>query len=446
MFAKPDNWKDLNSEEKLALRLDHFVSTDDIDFISDEAKDAYKERVTIIRDAVEMKKVPYRVPVNPMLGEYALRYYGLTPYDQMYNQEEAFDAILKFDMEFQSDVASSRFALSGTLFDILDYRLMKWPGRGLPKESGYQVVEREYMTADEYPHLLSDPSDFLMRKFVPRIFGSMKPLTMFPVLTHNLYGIGPGTFMPFSRPEFKELTEKLIKAGEESARVMKISQTAAIKTRSAGFPSIMGGFGSAPFDALSDTLRGTKGIMTDLYRRPDMVIEACERFLPMLLDMSLEASNRSDSPMIFIPLHKGDDDHMSVAQFEKFYWPTLKKLMLGIVEEGLIPVPFAEGSYNHRLEIISEFPKGRSIWYFDKTDMHRAKEILGNVCCIMGNVPTSLMLAGTPDDVKSYCRDLIDFCGKDGGYILSSGASIDYSTEKNLRALIDFSKEYGVYQ
>ena len=92
MFVKPDNWKDLSSEEKLALRLDHFVSTDNIDFISAEARDAYKERVTIIREAVEMKKVPYRVPVNPMIGEYALRYYGLTPYDQMYNQEEALDA------------------------------------------------------------------------------------------------------------------------------------------------------------------------------------------------------------------------------------------------------------------------------------------------------------------------------------------------------------------
>ena len=446
MFRKPNNWKDLNSEEKLTLRLDHFVSTDGIDFISEEAKDAYKERVTIIRDAVELKKIPSRVPVNPMIGAYALRYHGLTPYDQMYNQEKAFDALLKFDMEFQSDVASVRFGLSGTLFDILDYRLMKWPGRGLAKESGYQVIEREYMTADEYPHLLSDPSDFLMRKFAPRIFGSMKPLEMLPVMTHNLYGIGPATFMCFSNPDFKELMEKLIKAGEESAKVMKMSQAAAIKTKAAGFPSIMGGFGSAPFDAISDTLRGTKGIMMDLYRRPDTVIEACERFLPMLLDMALGVGSRSDSPMVFIPLHKGDDDHMSVAQFEKFYWPTLKKLMIGIVEEGLVPVPFAEGSYNHRLEIISDFPKGTCIWYFDKTDMHRAKEILGDVCCIMGNVPTSLMLAGTPDDVKSYCKDLIDSCGKDGGYILSSGASIDYSKEENLRTLINFSKEYGVYQ
>jgi uroporphyrinogen-III decarboxylase len=446
MFVKPDNWKALSSDEKLCLRLDHMVSVNGINFVDDNASRAYQERVTIIRDAFELKKIPYRIPVTPMIGEYALRYYGLTPYDKMYNQEEAMDAHLKFNMEFQPDIASYTDAFSGRLFEILDYRLIKWPEHGVPKESGYQVVEKEYMTADEYGHLMKDPSDFLIHKYLPRIFGSMAPLANLPVLTHNLYGMGPMTFMPFSTPEVKNLLEKLLRAGEESARVMEISKRAAVKAKEAGFPIIMEGSGTAPYDALSDTLRGTKGIMMDLYRRPDTIVEACEKFLPMMIDMALEIGNRSDSPMILIPLHKGDDNHMSVPQFEKFYWPTLKKFMLGIIEEGLIPVPFAEGSYNHRLEIISDFPKGKCIWYFDKTDMHRAKEILKDVCCIMGNVPTSLMLAGTPDDIRAYCKDLINFCGRGGGFILTSGASIDYSKSQNVKALIDFCKEYGVYR
>lgn len=446
MFIKPDNWKALSPDEKLAKRLDHMVSLDGINFRVEDAASSYQERVTIIRDAFELKKIPFRIPVIPMIGEYALRYYGLSPYDKMYNQEEAMEAHLKFNMEFQPDNASYTDAFSGRLFEILDYKLIKWPGHGVPKESGYQVVEREYMTADEYGHLMNDPSDFLMHKYLPRIFGSMSPLANLPVLTHNLYGIGPMTFLPFSTPEVKELLEKLLKAGEESARVMEITKRAAVKSKEAGFPILMEASGTAPFDALSDTLRGTKGIMMDLYRRPDTVTDACEKFVPMMLEMATAAGDRSDSPMVLIPLHKGDDNHMSVAQFERFYWPTLKKLMLGIIDEGLIPVPFAEGSYNHRLEIISDFPKGKCIWYFDRTDMHRAKDILKDVCCIMGNVPTSLMLAGTPDDIRAYCKDLIDFCGKGGGFILTSGASIDYSKPQNVRALIDFCKEYGVYR
>jgi hypothetical protein len=44
-----------------------------------------------------------------------------------------------------------------------------------------------------------------------------------------------------------------------------------------GYPSLARGFGSAPFDVLGDSLRGTRGIMRDLYRHPDKIIAACEK-------------------------------------------------------------------------------------------------------------------------------------------------------------------------
>ncbi len=47
--------------------------------------------------------------------------------------------------------------------------------------------------------------------------------------------------------------------------------------------------------------------------------------------------------------------------------------------------------------------------------------------------------------VKAYCKDLIDYCGKDGGYILSPGTQIDDGQEETIKAMVDFTKEYGVY-
>jgi uroporphyrinogen-III decarboxylase len=35
--------------------------------------------------------------------------------------------------------------------------------------------------------------------------------------------------------------------------------------------------------------------------------------------------------------------------------------------------------------------------------------------------------------------------GKDGGFILSSGAGMQGSEPENVRAMIEFSKEYGIY-
>lgn len=111
----------------------------------------------------------------------------------------------------------------------------------------------------------------------------------------------------------------------------------------------------------------------------------------------------------------------------------------------LIPRVFAEGGYNSRLAIIRDLPKGRTIWHFDYTDMTRAKEILGDIACIQGNIPVALIHTGTPDQMEAYCRKLIDTVGKGGGFILSTGAGIDRGGKlENVLAMIKCGKEYGV--
>lgn len=74
------------------------------------------------------------------------------------------------------------------------------------------------------------------------------------------------------------------------------------------------------------------------------------------------------------------------------------------------------------------------------------KDVLGDVCCIMGNVPISLIATGTPEQVKAYCKDLIDYCGKGGGHIITTGTQIDDGPEEIIRAMVDFTKAYGVYE
>jgi uroporphyrinogen-III decarboxylase len=148
---------------------------------------------------------------------------------------------------------------------------------------------------------------------------------------------------------------------------------------------------------------------------------------------------------VTLPLHKGADGFMSDSQFKKFYWPTLKKVILGLIDQGTVPFLFAEGGYESRLEVISELPAGKTVWHFDFTDMARAKKILGKTACLVGNVPASLLNTGTVDEVKTYCKNLIDAAGKDGGFILASGGVIDKARPENIRTMIEFTQEYGVY-
>jgi uroporphyrinogen-III decarboxylase len=202
----------------------------------------------------------------------------------------------------------------------------------------------------------------------------------------------------------------------------------------------------APFDTIGDTLRGTQGIIMDMYRQPEKLLEALDKIALLTVASAVSAVNASGGCSVFMPLHKGDDAFMSNKQFERFYWPTLKKVVLGLIEEGIVPLLFAEGRYNNRLEVIRELPRGMVVWQFDQTDMAKAKEVLGGNACIAGNVPTSLLVVGTPQAVKEYCRSLIEVCGKGGGFILTGGANLDKGKPENLRAMIEAVKEYGIYK
>ena len=147
-----------------------------------------------------------------------------------------------------------------------------------------------------------------------------------------------------------------------------------------------------------------------------------------------------------MPLHKGADGFLSDEQFKTFYWPTLKKVIMGLIDEGVFPLVWAEGGFNSRLEVIRDLPKGKTGWLFDLTDMAKAKEALDGIACVMGNMPMDLLVVGTPQDARDHAKKLIDTCGKGGGYIMANGAFFDEVKWENLKAIVDFVKEYGVYK
>jgi uroporphyrinogen-III decarboxylase len=212
-----------------------------------------------------------------------------------------------------------------------------------------------------------------------------------------------------------------------------------------GFPSFGQARASSPFDTISDYLRGMRGSMVDMYRQPDKLLEACEKILPWAIEGGVSGARKSGNPRVFMALHRGADGFMSSKQFETFYWPTLKRLILALVDQGLTPCVFFEGDYTSRLEYLLELPQGKVLGHFDTTDIFRAKEILGGHMCIRGNVPSSLLQTGTPQDVKDYCKKLIDVVGRGGGFIMSPRSSIDEAKLENLEAMFDFTGDYGVY-
>jgi hypothetical protein len=437
----------LSPDEKQEAMFNAWLSPQGVKFVSPEAEKLYKERATRIKYAVQLKKTPDRVPVISIVNFFPAYYVGLTPYDMMYDYEKLTMAIRKFVLDFQPDVnPGAFFAGSGRIFDLLDVKLYSWPGHGVPRERSYQCVEGEYMMADEYDALIEDPSYFWSSTYLPRICGVLEPFKMLPNPTDVQEGSFASFLMPFGMPQVQATYKTLFEAGSETLKWMGVVSGFSHEMAAAGFPSFLGGLAKAPFDVIGDTLRGTKGIMMDIYQQPDKLLHALEVVTPIMVKMGISMAKMNGNPLVFMPLHKGADGFLSDKHFKKFYWPTLKKVFTGLIVEGCVPFPFVEGSYNSRLEVIKDMPKGKMAWTFDMTDMARAKEILGNVACIGGNVSSSLLITGTTEQVKERCRQLIKTCAPGGGYIMANGAAIDEVKPENLKTMVNVAKEYGVYK
>ena len=444
MSDKP--WKDMTADEKRAWRIDHWRNPG-IEFSSPEAETEYKARVDRLVASFELRE-PDRVPVNINAGWWPASWAGLTPYEVMHDAARAAQAWVDFTVEFQPDtmVNPVLYTTPASVFEALDYKLYAWPGHGVAKEASYQYNEQEWMLPEEYDHLISDPSDFMLRVYLPRVvgafagFGNLTSLFDFIELPFVSGHIGS-----WGSPELADGLERIAAAARSvgewaGATFPKIGEMMAL-----GFPPYYGGATKAPFDILGDSLRGTREVITDLFRRPDKVLAACERLVPVAVDWAFKRPGGIVTPVVFIPLHKGADGFMSDEQFHKFYWPTLRAVLLGLIEEGAIPFLFAEGRYGSRLEAIMDLPKARTVWLFDQTDMARAKQTIGTVACIEGNVPLSLIYAGSAEQTAEYCRGLIDTAGKGGGFNLNIGAVTDAGKAENLHAMIETAKEYGRY-
>ena len=194
---------------------------------------------------------------------------------------------MEITLEFQPDamVSPVLYTTPASVFEDIDYKLYSWPGHGVAKEASYQYNEKEWMLPEEYDQLISDPSDYMLRTYLPRTVGafagfagvsSLFDFIELPFVSSQVGGWGS--------PEMTDGLERLAKASRDVGGWAQATFAKIGEMMSLGFPPYYGGATKAPFDILGDTLRGTRGVVTDLYRRPEKVLAACERLVPVAID------------------------------------------------------------------------------------------------------------------------------------------------------------------
>ncbi len=388
--------------------------------------DRLKRYVTAMRNGK-----PDCIPIRPFAAEFAARYAGYTCQEVTHDYEKAFAAVRKCAADFDWDAVVGNMVYVWTgLTQAIGLKYYAVPGIHVSADTGFQYLEppedQAFMQPEDYDALIEDPTGFLFNVWLPRVSTDVQPIGQPSTFRNNLSFLKGGMAMLSYFGAF----------GTQAARLRAESGTV----------SAIAGILKAPFDILADKLRGYLGLSMDLFERPEKVLAACEALMPHLLHVALSGADPEKNVPITIWMHRGCVPFISFDQFRNLYWATLKPIIQEIWARGHQVLFYAEGDWNHHLDAFAELPDGSIIYHADKGDIFEIHKAIGHKFCLSGGIPNWLLAFRTPDDVRACCKKIIDEVARDGGYIMDASAIIQNDAKiENIRALTDFTREYGVY-
>ncbi len=398
--------------------------------MAEDMEQLYAERLNRYVTAMRNEK-PDRIPIRPFVAEFTAKYAGYTCQEVVHDFEKAFAAARKCAADFDWDAVVGNMVYVWTgLTQAIGLKYYGVPGIDVPPDTGFQYreppEEEAFMKPDEYDQLIEDPTGFLFNVWLPRVSADVSPMGEPTSYRNNLSFLKGGMAMLLYFTAFGKQNELL---RSESGTVSAIS-----------------GILKAPFDIIADKLRGYIGLTMDLFERPDKVLAACEAMMPHLTHVAISGADPDKNVPIGFWMHRGCVPFVSQEHFDKFYWPTLKPIIEEIWANGHQVLFYAEGDWNAHLKSFAELPDGAIVYHVDKGDIFEVHKAIGEKFCISGGIPNYLLGYCTPNEVRSYCKKVIDGVARDGGYIMDASAIIQNDAKvENIKAMTEFTREYGLY-
>jgi hypothetical protein len=357
----------------------------------------YNQRLTRILKAVALE-APDRTPVVLEYSGFAA-YVTQTPIAEFLRSPKTnIDTMIQaFHLVGDGDAINyGAFWPYGLCYDFMSK--VRVPGVDLPENEMWQVVETELMGRNDYDRILDlGWPDFFKKMMDAHILNDVPP-----------------EYLPPQR---------------KSVNVRAEWQTL-------GVPVLTGGDITTPIELLC----GARSLMKfafDLLEIPDKVESAMDAILPHLAHKTIRRAKSLGYPLVWVGGWRSAPCLLSPAMWNRFVWPYFRKMVYEVVDAGLIALLHLDSDWTRELERFGELPRGKCIMALDgESDIFRAKEVLGNHMCIMGDVPASMLFLKNPDEIYQYCSRLIRELGPQG-FILQSGCDIPANAKlENVQAMV----------
>lgn len=406
-----------------------------------------EERQKRIDDTVALRE-PDRVPITATGQCYSIFNAGYSVADAVYDYDKYAESVIKYAVKYEPDAAGGGITIAGQgpIMELYQPKNLVWPGapdERISKNSVQQFIEYAVLKEEDMDFFMGDYTGWLLTKGFPAISKLLEPLAQWEFASHIL-DTYPGQLLSMlSTPAAREMMQTIWKITDMMDAIQQKSLELGRKITELGFPVTAGGMALVPFDGYSDFYRGTLDTMMDMYEHPEVIMRFIDRNIEYVLESITMQAKLSPGKWLFMPLHKGMDTFLTEQQYENYYWKYLQRMINHIIDVGMVPFVYTEGSYNSRIKHLTEVPKGKVVYSFEEVDPVYAKQQLGNTACIEGIFPIYLLHYGTKQQVIDEAKRLIDILAPGGGYIFSTGAGFDHAKPENVEAMFETVKTYG---
>lgn len=356
-----------------------------------------KQRMIRIQEAIALRR-PDRIPVVLEYAGFAAHATGIPMAEFLSSPKTATRTMIQAYHLIGDGDAINYGSFSAYGLSYLFGAKVRVPGVELPPNEMWQVVEKEIMSREDYDRILDVGWKTFFREFLAkRVFDDAEPSLL---------------------PE-KQASADVIGMWAEQ-----------------GVPVLTGGDVTTPFELLCGS-RSLERFFLDLLDIPEKVSAVMDEMVPHLAGDPVRSALMKGYPVVWVGGWRTAPALLSPAMWERFVWPYFRRLVFEVAEAGIVPLLHLDSNWERELERFREFPKGKVIMALDGyTNIFKAKNVLGDHLCLMGDVPASMLAFGSPDEVYAYSRRLIAECGPEG-FILQSGCDIPANAKmENVQAMV----------
>ncbi|MHA1382186.1 MAG: uroporphyrinogen decarboxylase family protein [Candidatus Helarchaeota archaeon] len=198
-----------------------------------------------------------------------------------------------------------------------------------------------------------------------------------------------------------------------------------------------------PFTA-AGAVMGAENLMRNIIKNPDLVHKVIDVCTDSIIEYYKAYIDEGLPNLFGITEPTASVSCISPEHFREFVAPYIKRIVKKVdISAWLLHIC---GESEEILDQIVKLPR-ILIFSCDKVDLKKVKQIIGKkFICVLGNVPTQLLMRGTPQQIELTAKKCIEEAAPGGKFILSSGCDIGVGTpQENIQALINAPKKYGKY-